>query len=204
MNAGYPIMLRLEGKIVVVIGGGKVAERKAGTLLGTGASISVVSPEATAAIKGWSLEGRIVWKQKSFSAEDLQDAFMIFAATDVKEINQSIKAMAGQHQLVTVADNPEASDFYLPSHFQRGRMSIAVSTGGASPILAREIREQLERQFGEKYEDYLDFLYSKRQWILKWVKDSSLKRKLLTAIASEEFLTSSEREADFQRLLERR
>jgi precorrin-2 dehydrogenase/sirohydrochlorin ferrochelatase len=200
MSANYPIMLRLEGKLVVVVGGGRVAERKVSGLLGTGARISVVSPMVTDEIQRLTHEGAIVWKKKSFSVDDIDDAFMIFAATDDKEINQWVKTFAGNHQLIAVVDDPDSSDFHLPSHLKRGRLTIAVSTEGASPTLANKIRDELEQQFDERYKDYLDFLFATRQWILKEIDDAFLKRKLLTAIVSDEFLNSQNRAKDFQRL----
>ncbi|MEH7013886.1 NAD(P)-binding protein [Neobacillus niacini] len=202
MNSNYPIMLRLEGKKVVVIGGGKVAERKVTGLLGSGSRIIVISPNATDELKGLASSGKIEWLEKSFSKQDIEGAFLIFAATNDKALNQSIKMAASEQQLVTIADNPEQSDFHVPSHIQRGRLSIAVSTGGASPTLARKIREQLEHQFDERFEDYLEFLFSARQRILNEVKDPSRKGKILTAITSEKFLNSQNREADFLRFLE--
>jgi precorrin-2 dehydrogenase / sirohydrochlorin ferrochelatase len=202
MSTNYPIMLQLDGKKVVVIGGGKVAERKVHGLLGTGARVIVVSPEATMGLETLFVDGRIDWKKKSFSAEDLQDAALIFAATDNRDINLSVKSLAGKHQLVSIADDPELSDFHLPAHVQRGRLSIAVSTGGASPTLAKKLRAELEQQFDERYDEYLDFLFTARQWILKEVDDPALKRKLLIAIVSEELLNSQNRTADFRRLYE--
>jgi precorrin-2 dehydrogenase / sirohydrochlorin ferrochelatase len=201
LNSNYPIMLRLEGKKAVVVGGGKVAERKVTGLLGTGSHITVISPNVTDELKRLASCGMIGWLEKSFSKEDIEGAFLIFAATNDTELNQFIKMAASDQQLVTVADDPEGSDFHVPSHFQRGRLSIAVSTGGASPILARQIREQLEQQFDEEFEEYLEFLFSARLRVLKEVKDGSRKRKILSAIASREFLNSQNREADFFRLL---
>jgi precorrin-2 dehydrogenase / sirohydrochlorin ferrochelatase len=195
-------MLKLEGKKVVVVGGGKVAERKVTGLLGTGSDILVISPIATDELKRLAGCGRIEWLEKSFSKEDLDGAFLIFAATNDNEINQYIRTVANDQQLVTIVDDPGGSDFHVPSHIQRGRLSIAVSTGGASPILARTIREQLEQQFDEGFEEYLEFLFSARQRVLKEVKDASSKRKILSAIASREFLNSQDREADFIRLLQ--
>jgi precorrin-2 dehydrogenase / sirohydrochlorin ferrochelatase len=195
-------MLKLEGKKVVVIGGGRVAERKVTGLLGTGPLITVISPQATDKLKGLASGGLIEWLEKSFSKEDIKGAFLIFAATNDNVLNQSIKMAASNQQLVTIADDPEGSDFHVPSHIQRGRLSIAVSTGGASPTLARKIREQLEHQFDDQFEEYLEFLFSARQRILKEVKDPSRKGKILTAIASEEFFNSQEREADLSRLLQ--
>lgn len=202
MNSNYPIMLRLEGKKVVVIGGGRVAERKVTGLLGTGSLITVISPQATEELKGLAGSGLIEWLERSFSKEDIEGAFLIFAATNDNVLNQSIKMAASEQQLVTIADDPEGSDFHVPSHIQRGRLSIAVSTGGASPTLARKIREQLEHQFDDQFEEYLEFLFSARQRILKEVKDPSRKGKILNAIVSEEFLKSPNREADLSRLLQ--
>ena len=202
MRTNYPIMLQLDGIKVVVIGGGRVAERKVRGLLGTGAQVVVISPEATGEIQTLFLDGKIVWEKKFFSAEDLRGAALIFAATDDKDINQSVKSLAEKQQLVTVADDPDISDFHLPAHVQRGRLSIAVSTGGASPTLAKKLRAELEQLFDERYEEYLEFLFTARQWILKEVKDPALKRKLLTAMVSEDFLNSQNRAEDFQRLYE--
>jgi precorrin-2 dehydrogenase/sirohydrochlorin ferrochelatase len=195
-------MLRLEGKKVVVIGGGRVAERKVTGLLGTGSLITVISPQATDKLKGLAGSGLLEWIERPFSKEDIEGAFLIFAATNDNVLNQSIKMAAGEQQLVTIADDPEGSDFHVPSHIQRGRLSIAVSTGGASPTLARKIREQLEHQFDDQFEEYLEFLFSARQRILKEVKDPSRKGKILTAIVSEEFMKSPDREAALSRLLQ--
>lgn len=200
MGSSYPVILRLDSKKVVIVGGGKVAERKVTGLLGTGAEVVVISPETTDEIQGLHRNGKIVWKQKSVTASDIADAFMIFVATNNHQINQSIKRLAGAHQLVTIADDPDGSNFHVPAHFHRGLLSIAVSTGGASPTLASKIREQLEAQFDDSYVSYLEFLSSKRKWILKEVVDASLKRKLLIAIVGSEFLTSDHREDDFIRL----
>lgn len=203
MNSNYPIMVKLEGKKAVVVGGGKVAERKVTGLLDSGAQIVVVSPEATEELKSLASIGKIDWQQKPFSEEDIHGAFLIFAATNDDELNQAIKRSAGDLQLVTIADDPEGSDFHVPSQIHRGRLTISVSTGGASPTLARKIREQLDHQFDERYEEYLEFLFLARQRILKEVKDPSRKRKLFTQIVSDEFLNSQDHEADFLRLMQK-
>jgi precorrin-2 dehydrogenase / sirohydrochlorin ferrochelatase len=203
MNSSYPIMVQLAGKRVVVVGGGKVAERKVSSLLDTGASIIVISPEATDRLKKLAGEKKVEWRQKQYLSGDLTDAFMVFAATDDRGLNQRVGNEAGAHQLVTMADNPEGSDFHVPASLQRGRMTIAISTGGASPKLASQIREQLEQQFDSSYEDYLNFLYQTRQKILREVEDPLLKNKLLTVIVSSEFLNSPDREGKFTELYEK-
>jgi precorrin-2 dehydrogenase/sirohydrochlorin ferrochelatase len=125
---------------------------------------------------------------------------MVFAATNDKELNQKIKDATEARSLITIADDPDGSDFHVPAKIQRGRLTVAVSTGGASPTLARKIRDQLEQEFDERYEDYLNFLFAARQQILEEVENPSLKRKLLNQIVSPEFLNSKNRLTDFQAL----
>lgn len=200
MESYYPIMLKLAGKKVVVVGGGKVAERKIFGLLETKANITVVAPKISMEVQQLVANGKIVWLAKSFSMEDIEGAFMVFAATNEKDLNQQIKDAAEACPLITIADDPDGSDFHVPAKVQRGRLTVAVSTGGASPTLARKIRGQLEQQYDERYEDYLNFLFAARQQILQEVKDPSLKSKLLNQIVSPEFLNSHDRLADFQAL----
>lgn len=203
MSSFYPIMLNLMNQKVVVVGGGKVAERKITGLLETGARIVIVSPEATDNLRRLSGEGRIEWLQKPFSAEAIQGALLIFATTNDRNLNQEIKNLAEPHQLVTVADDPDGSDFHVPAQVKRGRLRIAVSTNGASPTLARQIRKQLEAEFDERYGAYADFLYHARKRILKEIQDPFLKKKLLKAIARPEFLGREDWEAEFQRMLDK-
>jgi precorrin-2 dehydrogenase / sirohydrochlorin ferrochelatase len=202
MSNLYPIMLQLNGKKVVVVGGGRVAERKVTSLLETGAQISVISPDATELLRAKAIEGKLNWQSRPFEKADLKDAFMIFAATNDSKLNQAVKQAAEPRQLIAIADDTEGSDFHVPAYLQRGRLTIAVSTGGASPILAKQIRDQLEEQFDPSYEEYLEFLYDKRQWILQEINDVSLKGKLLTALVSPELLTSRNRDADFKKIFE--
>jgi precorrin-2 dehydrogenase/sirohydrochlorin ferrochelatase len=200
LASNYPIILQLTGKKVVVVGGGKVAERKVAGLLRTGAVIKVISPKVTDELSRLALGGQIQWLEKPFSKEDLDNAFMVFAATNDRNINQFIKESTDDHQLITISDNPEESDFHVPAQVQRGRLCIAISTGGSSPTLAKNISEKLEYEFDEPYEDYLEFLYWARKKILNEVTDPSFKKQLLTTIVSKEFLNSNNREADFLKI----
>jgi precorrin-2 dehydrogenase / sirohydrochlorin ferrochelatase len=200
MESYYPIMLKLAGKKVVVVGGGRVAKRKISSLIATKANITVVAPKISMEIQQLVESGKIDWLAKSFSIEDIEGAFLVFAATNEKDLNRKIKDAAEVCTLVTIADDPAGSDFHVPAKVQRGRLTVAVSTGGASPTLARKIRSQLEQEFDERYEDYLNFLFAARQQILEEVEDPSLKSKLLNQIVSPEFLNSNNRLADFQAL----
>jgi precorrin-2 dehydrogenase/sirohydrochlorin ferrochelatase len=200
MEAFYPIMLKLAGKKIVVVGGGKVAERKILGLIDTKANITVVAPEISSELQQLAKTGEIDWLTKTFSTEDIEGSFMVFAATNDKELNQRIKESAKECPLVTIADDPEGSNFQVPAKVERGKLTIAVSTGGASPTLARKIRDQFKQEFDERYGDYLNFLFEARQQIVKEVQDPLLKSKLLNQIVSPEFLDSKNRMADFQAL----
>ncbi len=190
-------------KRVVVIGGGKVAERKIQGLIEAKARVTVVSPNLTEKLNQCCLEGKITWKKKNFSAEDIRDAFLIIAAVNDPEVSLAVKKAAAPNQLLNLADDPEESNFILPSVYKQGKLSMTVSTSGASPTLAKKIKQNLASQYGPEYKDYVDFLYNCRQWILKEITDPKLKRYLLSAITEREFVTSSSRQKDFKDLLDK-
>ncbi|WP_423408613.1 bifunctional precorrin-2 dehydrogenase/sirohydrochlorin ferrochelatase [Heyndrickxia sp. MSNUG] len=197
----YAINLELRGRKAVVVGGGKVAERKAAGLLEEGADVTVVSPTLTYGLLKLAEAGRLSWLKKTFSPEDLKEAFLIFAATDSREVNFAVKVSATPSQLVNIADDPALSDFQVPSMVKRGKLSIAVSTSGASPILAKKIRSQLEETFDERYEAYMEFLFSCRKAILAEVKDETKKKQLLAVITEGSFLSDKERKERFAKML---
>ena len=140
-----PIFVTIRNKSCVVIGGGLVATRKVNSLLESGANITVVSPVITAEIKQQIVSKEIVHHAREFVESDLEGAYLVFAATDNREVNRNIGDLAqAQHQLVNIADDPDNCNFVLPSVLDRSPVVIAVSTGGASPVLARQLRMQLE------------------------------------------------------------
>ncbi len=140
----YPLFMDLAGRRCVVVGGGKVAERKARKLLEAGAEVVVISPEITPEIEAMPVE---IFRG-GYAAGDLAEAFLAFAATDVREVNAAVVREARERGVpLNVADEPSAGDFALPSTLRRGGLQVAVSTGGASPALARSIRQELEARF---------------------------------------------------------
>lgn len=140
-------------------------------------------------------------EQRPFLEEDVHGALLIFATTDNKRVNRKIKESVQPHQLVTMADDPECSDFHVPASMKRGRLSIAVSTCGASPTLARKITDTLKDQYDERYEEYLEFLFQARQKVLSQIAEPVVKRKLLSALTEPSFLEDENRNATFGRLL---
>jgi precorrin-2 dehydrogenase/sirohydrochlorin ferrochelatase len=199
----YPVHLQLHGKKAVIIGGGKVAERKTAGLLSAGADVTVISPELTEKLHSFLDEGKVIWKKKLFTVEDIEGAFLIIAATNDRSVNLAVKKAASENQLLSLSDNPEGANFILPSVIRQGKLTITISTSGASPILAKKIKQEVAELYGSEYKEYVDFLFETRKWILKEIKDPSLKRRLLTAVTEENFLHSSNREKDFQHLVNR-
>jgi precorrin-2 dehydrogenase / sirohydrochlorin ferrochelatase len=202
MKNYYPIMLDLTGKRVVVIGGGKVAERKVKGLKEADANITVVAPTVTPFLEQLAEQKNIQWIKKIFSPEDVKDAFLIVAATDKREVNQMVMKAAKPHQLVNVVDDPEHSNFHVPAVVRRGRLNIAVSTGGASPIFTKKICREIANIYDEDYERYIDFLYECRQYILQNVSNHEKKQQLLQEIADEAFRKKGNWEEEFRKLLE--
>ncbi len=148
----YPIFLNISGKRCVVVGGGQVALRKVRTLLKHGANVEVISPDLCPELSQLAESGEIRVLQRSYRAGDLQDAIIAIAATNDSNTNlEVVKEARRKAVLVHVADDAESSDFIVPSYMRRGDVTIAISTAGRSPALARKIRTRLEKDFGDEY-----------------------------------------------------
>ncbi|HDR3652749.1 NAD(P)-binding protein [Bacillus cereus group sp. Bce001] len=158
----YPLTVRVEKKRVVVIGGGKVAGFKIIPLLKQGADIVVVSPELDVNLVKLVEDKKIRWYQREYEKNDINGAFLVVAASSDAVLNEKIAEDAAENQLVNVITNPESGNVHFPAAFHRGLLNIAVSTGGASPKLAKKIRDDIANKYDEAYESYLDFLYEVR------------------------------------------
>lgn len=136
----------------VVVGGGKVAARKVEGLLVAQAKIKVISPELSLELQLLADSGEISWLPRPYQEGDVQDVFLVIAATDDPAVNRAVWAEAQRRGcLVNVVDDPAHSNFILPAVLQREDLSIAISTGGSSPALARRLRERLELLVGPEY-----------------------------------------------------
>lgn len=156
----YPIFLDLRGRRCVVVGGGKVANRKARKLLQAQALVKVVSPEIEPRLESIAVEA----ERRPYESGDLAGATLAFAATDSREANAAVTREAKERGIpVNVADKPSEGDFALPSTLRRGGLQVAVSTGGASPTLAREIRQELEEMFGPEWAGVVEELEKARR-----------------------------------------
>ncbi len=141
----FPVFLNIKGERSLVFGGGAVAARKVGLLLGCGAQVTVIAPELSEALMREKTSGSITHLATSFDSTMLPGATLVIAATDDREINETISRAAKSLKIpVNVVDAPELCSFVLPSIVDRSPMIVAVSTGGASPVLARLVRAKLE------------------------------------------------------------
>ena len=144
MSDYYPVYLNLKGRSCVIIGGGRVAEGKLSKLQGAGARITVISPQVTQEIQTAAHEGQLEWCEREYQDGDLQQAFLAVAATNVRSVNQQIFQEAERHNvLLNVVDDTPLCTFIAPSIVERGPVTLAISTAGASPALARKLRESL-------------------------------------------------------------
>jgi precorrin-2 dehydrogenase/sirohydrochlorin ferrochelatase len=148
----YPLFLDLTDRPVVVIGAGGVAARKIRTLLTAKARVTVISPEANATIRRLARSKRIRWVRRPYRQGDLRGASLVIAATNDLAVNESVCAEAKRLRvLVNCIAPPSAGNFIVPSHVRRGGISLAISTGGASPAFAKRLRRDLERFLGHGY-----------------------------------------------------
>ena len=145
MTTYYPVYLNLRGRRCVIVGGGTVAEGKIARLLDSGAQICVVSPDASPGILQYVADGQVRWEQRTYRDGDLEGAFIAIAATNVREVNRRIFEEAEQRGvMLNAVDDPPNCSFIAPSIVQRGPVTLAISTGGVSPALARKLRESLQ------------------------------------------------------------
>lgn len=181
----YPIFLDIKDKPCVVIGGGTVAERKAISLVDAGARVTVISPDATPVLGEMAMAGRVVIKNRTYQDGDLDGAFMAYAATDDDGINGLVAEEARRRRvLLNVADTPALCDFIVPSVVERGRLSIAISTSGASPAFTMRLRKELDKMYGEEYAVFLDIMAAIRQKLLTRGVESDKNRKIFNELAS--------------------
>jgi precorrin-2 dehydrogenase/sirohydrochlorin ferrochelatase len=185
----YPAFLDLQGKKVLIVGGGAVAQRKIETLFEYGAMIDVAARDLTPVLKEYEKEGRIRFLGEKFREEQMDGAFLVIAATDDPDLNRKVSLSAGERNIpVNAVDQPSDCTFIVPSILRRGDLVIAVSTSGKSPALARRLREQLEETFGEEYTPYLKLLGKIREKVLAGGYPSERKGEIFRELIDSDLL----------------
>ena len=146
----FPLFLDLRGRRVLVVGGGEVAARKVAALLDSGADVTVVAPALVPALAALAKAHRLAHIPAAFAAEQLDGSWLAIAATNDDGVNRAVAAAAHARRVfINVVDDADLASAQLPARVQRGPLQVAISSGGASPMLARHLREQLETRLDD-------------------------------------------------------
>jgi siroheme synthase-like protein len=194
-----PIFVKLRDRLVLVVGGGAIAEGKIEGLFAAEARIRVVAPQVTPAIARWIAQGKIEWQAKAFAPGDLEGSYLVIAATSAPGVNEAVFAEADARGILCNAvDDIEHCHFYYGSVVQRGDLQIAISTNGKSPALAQRLRLRLEKEFGPEYDLWLEWLGAARELLRAGDSSADSKKILLHHLASqpmfERFLEEARRQ----------
>jgi precorrin-2 dehydrogenase/sirohydrochlorin ferrochelatase len=189
MKKYYPVSLDMTDKRCVIIGGGAVAERKAERMIECNAQVVVVSRSLTPVLEDRKKTNTIEHIDADYEKKTLRGAFMVIGATDRDDVNAQVSQDAlSLGILVNIVDDPDRCNFILPSLLQQGDLSIAVSTGGKSPALARKIKEDLQQLYGPEYESLLTIMGSLRKKILAQGHASEANKAVFEALVNSRML----------------
>jgi len=193
----FPLFLKLDGRLCLVVGGNPETEGKIGSLLASGARVRVVAPTVTDGIRKLVESAQICWAERSFRPRDLEGVTLVIALDEDDAVNEQVYREATvRGVLCNVVDQPERCHFYYPAVVRRGQLQIAISTGGLSPALASGIRRELDEQFDSAYAEWIEALGEARARVLKKFPRSPKRTRLLQRIASKRaFRKFSERHA---------
>ena len=183
----YPAFIDLNEKEAVVVGGGNVAERKVRALIRAGASVKVISPQITDNLAKLKKKGLLKHIRRNYRKGDLRGAFIVIAGTSSVLTNDRIAGDA--RNLVNVIDAPSQGNFIVPSVVSRGKLTIAISTGGASPAVSKAIRKEMEKLYGIEFDRYLRFLETIRKKASAKITDTKTRNAFLRSLASDELFT---------------
>jgi precorrin-2 dehydrogenase/sirohydrochlorin ferrochelatase len=187
----YPIFLDLEGKRILVVGGGRVAQRKIVSLVEHGALVQVIAKELNTYVASMARKGLIEYAGQEFEESHLEGVFLVIAATDDASLNRLVsdKAM-NKGLLVNAVDQPSECNFIVPSVLRRGDLVVAVSTSGKSPAFARKVREDLEKHLGNEFELFLTLMGNIRKRVLSQGFTQERNRELFEELVKSQLLGS--------------
>jgi len=184
-NELFPVYLKLAKQRCLAVGAGKTMEDKIPTLLACGATLTVVAPVATPKIQRLAEAQKIAWFPRRFETQDLDDMFLCVVATSSKATNHAIFEQAQQcGVLCNVVRDGACCNFYYPAVVKRGPLQIAISTAGHSGALAKRLREELEREFGPEWENWLRWLGEARSSLYDDPLSPRQRRTMLQKLAS--------------------
>lgn len=180
----YPLFLKLEGKKVLIVGGGQIAEEKLFGVLRSATDVTVVAPQISEKIRGWAEQGLLKHVADEYRPGMVCDYFLVIAGTDSEAVNHAVYKEAKEAGILCNAvDDPQYCDFYAPAVVSRGDFQIAISTGGNSPALAQKVRKELEQKYGPEYESWIGWLGRIRTGLLNVLPRSEKRKELLHLLA---------------------
>lgn len=190
MSASYSALLDLTRARVLVVGGGAVACRKVETLAESGARPDLIAPELTPELTALTARMGLLVRRGVYQDGDAAGYRVVFAATDRRDVNAAVARDAeAAGAWVNVADDPEASTLLVPAAVRRGEVLVALSTGGASPLLARRVRERLERVVTPGLGRAADRLRALRSEVrARWPGEEERRRHFWFALITDDFL----------------
>ena len=161
----YVACLMLKGRRCLVVGGGEIGLDKVDGLLACDADVTVIAPEVHPEVEAYANEGSLEWERREYRPEDLEGTFMVIASTDDTDVNIGVYEDAEKRaMLVNIVDVPPLCNFILPAIVRTGALSIAISTQGASPALAKRMKAEISEMFGEEYARLAVMLNDVRGW----------------------------------------
>jgi precorrin-2 dehydrogenase/sirohydrochlorin ferrochelatase len=185
----YPVYLDITNRRCIVVGGGDVAERKVQRLLLSGAHVIVIGKTLTPELEIMKKGGKIDQINDDYREAYIHNAFLVIGATDQDDVNAKISEDARRMGImVNIVDDPDRCDFILPSLLQRGDLSIAISTGGKSPALAKKLREDIERVYGPEYLILLNMLGILRERIKARGQSADENKRLFESVVNSDIL----------------
>ncbi|KEI00915.1 precorrin-2 dehydrogenase/sirohydrochlorin ferrochelatase family protein [Clostridium botulinum] len=181
----YPLMLDIRNRNVVVVGGGKVAFRKTKKLLEFGANVILISPQL---INEFNDLKKIYLSKLNiiidcYNDSYIKNSYLVIGATSNKSINKKISVCCKEKNILcNIVDDINSSDFIVPSSVKRGDLVISISTMGKSPMLAAKIKQEIEKKYSNKYEEYIVLLGEARNIVIRKFKDDAKKEILKNLI----------------------
>lgn len=189
MPRHFPVFLNIAGRRAVVVGGGDAAARKIEVLLDCGAEVLVVSPQFSHACAPLRGRSGLSLLERPYRPGDLAGAVLAIAASDDPTVNREVAEDAtAAGILVNAVDQPALSQFIVPSLVRRGELVVAISTGGASPALAKRLREELEQVIGPEYEAFVSLLRQARQRVMRSEPDPARRRAIFERLVRSDLL----------------
>jgi precorrin-2 dehydrogenase/sirohydrochlorin ferrochelatase len=180
-----PLFVDVADRLIVVVGGGPVGRRKASAVLAAGGRVRLICREPRPAAMS---DPRLEWRTEAYTIDHLDGASLVFAAGPA-ELNAQVVADARTRGIwVNAASQPQLGDFFLPATVRRGDFVLAISSGGAAPLLTQAVRARLETEFDAVFGDWVSLLAELRPSVMERIADTEQRRRVLTALCQWQWL----------------